>query len=388
MSLILFWTAVGLLIYIFVLFPALIILRGLFFRNPHKSADVTPSVSIIIAAYNEEKNIEARIKNILSLDYPQQKLEVLIASDGSTDSTDQITQMYAKQGIKLLSLPRQGKQATLNNAVSATHGDILVFSDANSMFAPDAVQALVRPFADPTVGGVAGNQVYLTKGVGGNIGDSERSYWDFDQMLKHYQTQAGNVTSATGSIYAIHRSLFREVPPGVPDDFFISSNVIAQGFRLVFSPEAVCYEPVTKSSSKEFTRKVRIITQGLYALSIMRELLNPFRHKFYAIQLFSHKLLRRLMFIPLLILFAVNPFLWKYGIFYQLTMLAQLGFYGLALLGMLLERTSSISPKLLTMPFYFCMIYAASLLATLNLLRGHRVSIWETQRQESIKVKV
>lgn len=388
MSLILFWAAVGLLVYTFVLFPALIILRGLLFRKPHKRANVTPSVSIIIAAYNEEKNIEARIKNILSLDYPEQKLEVLIASDGSTDNTDEITRSYAKHGIKLLSLPRQGKQATLNDAMSVTHGDIVVFSDANSMFAPNAIRALVRSFSDPNVGGVAGNQIYLTKGGGGDIGDSERSYWDFDQMLKLFQSQAGNVTSATGSIYAIRRSLFCEVPPGVPDDFFISINVIAQGFRLVFEPEAICYEPVTKSSTREFARKVRIITQGLYAVSVMRVLLNPFRHKFYAIQFFSHKVLRRLMFFPLIILGLVNPFIWNYGLFYQMTMLAQIGFYSLALLGMFFERNPSVKLKIFTIPFYFCMIYLASSLATLNLLRGHRVSIWETQRQESINAKV
>jgi cellulose synthase/poly-beta-1,6-N-acetylglucosamine synthase-like glycosyltransferase len=384
MSFFLFWLAVGVLIYTFILFPILIIVRGLLFRKPHQGSESTPSVSLIIAAYNEEKSIEAKIKNVLSLDYPRQKLEVLIASDGSADRTEEIVRTYADQDIKLLSLPRQGKLATLNSVVSAAHGDILVFSDANNTFASNAIRALVWPFADPQVGGVAGNQVYLSHGAGSASSEGERSYWDFDQMLKYYQSEAGSVTSATGSIYAIRRALFCNVPPGVPDDFFISANVIAQGFRLVFAREAICYESVAESSDREFSRKVRIITQGLYGVYLMRELLNPIRHGFYSIQIFSHKLLRRLMFLPLIVLFLATPFLWKDGLFYQLVMLAQIGFYSLAFLGWLFnDKLSGKIRKIFTVPFYFCMTYLASLLATLNMLRGHRISFWETQRQES-----
>ena len=383
MSLICFWTAVCLLAYTAILFPILTILRGVLFRKPYKEADNTPNVTMVVAAYNEEKNIGEKIENILSLDYPKQKLEVLIASDGSTDQTEEIVRSYANQGIKLLALPRQGKQATLNDAVPFAHGDILVFSDANNAFARDAIRALVRPFGDPHVGGVAGNQTYLTGGkeTGTN---AECSYWNFDQMLKHFQSEAGNVTSATGSIYAIWCPLFRKVPPGVPDDFFISTNVIAQGSRLVYARKAVCYEPVTQSSDKEFKRKVRIITQGLYSVLLMKELLNPLRYGFYALQLFSHKFLRRLMYIPLMIVLLANPFLWNDGYFYKLTMLAQLGFYGGALLGLLLKGRLHGKLKILTMPFYFCMTYFAAMLATLNLFRGYRISVWETQRQETV----
>lgn len=384
MSLICFWIAVGLLAYTAILFPVLTILRGLLFRKPYKEADHTPNVTLIVAAYNEENNIGGKIENILSLDYPKPKLEVLIASDGSTDHTEQIVRSYANKGIKLLALPRQGKQATLNDAVSFAHGDILVFSDANNTFALDAIRALVRPFADPEVGGVAGNQTYLREAVEGASSDAECRYWSFDQMLKHYQSEAGNVTSATGSIYAIWCPLFRKVPPGVPDDFYISSNVVAQGSRLVYARKAICYEPVTRSCDKEFNRKVRIITQGLYSVLLMRELLNPLRYGFYSLQLFSHKFLRRLMYLPLIALFLITPFLWDIGHFYKLTMLIQLGFYGVALLGLLFKGRLHGKLKILTMPFYFCMTYFAAMLATFNLLRGNRISYWETQRQESV----
>jgi cellulose synthase/poly-beta-1,6-N-acetylglucosamine synthase-like glycosyltransferase len=385
MSLILFWGAVILIVYTYILFPALVFLRGLVRRRPYKSAEITPRVSLIIAAYNEANSIGAKLDNILSLDYPRDRLEVLIASDGSNDGTDTIVHSYAEQGIRLLSLPRQGKAPALNAAVAASTGEILVFSDANSIYAPDAIRALVRPFADSEVGGVAGNQCYLTRRSTSvtSDGDGERSYWNFDRKLKQFQSQAGNTISATGAIYAIRRPLFRPVPAGVTDDFATSTRVIAQGYRLVFAPDALAYEPVAGSSGAEFGRKVRLITRGLRAVLVMRELLNPFRYGFYAFQLFSHKVLRRLVVFPLLVLFLVSPLLWRNGLFYQAATLAQVGFYSFGALGMLLAGTRLGRSKVFTIPFFFCMVNTASLVATLNVLRGHRIELWETERQQA-----
>lgn len=391
MALALFWGAVALIVYTYLLFPALVFLRGLLWRRPYKQAEITPQVSLIIAAYNEANSIEAKLANILSLDYPRDRLEVIVASDGSNDGTEAIVRGYAGQGIKLLALPRQGKAPALNAAVAASSGEILVFSDANSMYAPDALRALVRPFADPKVGGVAGNQCYLSKTLrAGRIGKEKQSgltsageqgYWNFDRLLKQFESQAGNTISATGAIYAIRRALFQAVPGGVTDDFVTSTRVIAQGYRLVFAPEAVVYEPVAASGEVEFGRKVRVISRGLRGVIEMRALLNPFRYGFYAWQLFSHKVLRRLVVFPLLVLFLVSPLLWLKGWFYQAATLAQVGFYGCALLGMALGGTRLSRLKLFTFPFFFCMVNAASLLATLNILRGQRIERWETQRQ-------
>lgn len=391
MALALFWGAVALIVYTYLLFPALVFLRGLLWRRPYKQAEITPQVSLIIAAYNEANSIEAKLANILSLDYPRDRLEVIVASDGSNDGTEAIVRGYAGQGIKLLAQPRQGKAPALNAAVAASSGEILVFSDANSMYAPDALRALVRPFADPKVGGVAGNQCYLSKTRGaGRIGKEKQSgltsageqgYWNFDRLLKQFESQAGNTISATGAIYAIRRALFQAVPGGVTDDFVTSTRVIAQGYRLVFAPEAVAYEPVAASGEVEFGRKVRVISRGLRGVIEMRALLNPFRYGFYAWQLFSHKVLRRLVVFPLLVLFLVSPLLWLKGWFYQAATLAQVGFYGCALLGMALGGTRLSRLKLFTFPFFFCMVNAASLLATLNILRGQRIERWEPQRQ-------
>jgi cellulose synthase/poly-beta-1,6-N-acetylglucosamine synthase-like glycosyltransferase len=383
MRLKLFWSAVGLIIYTYILFPVLVFLRGLLFPLPSRTADITPSVSMIIAAYNEANSIGAKLDNILSLDYPRDCLEVVIASDGSTDGTDEIVRSYADQGVKLLTLPRQGKAPALNAAVAASSGEVLVFSDANSMYAPEAIRALVRRFADPEVGGVAGDQQYLAKASVSSSSDGERSYWNFDRKLKQFQSRAGNVISATGAIYAIRRSLFRPVITGVTDDFVTSTSVIAQGYRLVFAADAIAYEPVAKSSSTEFGRKVRVITRGLRGVLVMRKLLNPFRYGFYALQLFSHKLLRRLVVFPLLVLMVVSPLLWWRGFFYKAATLIQAGLYGCGVLGMLLSRTRLGRLKIFTIPFYFCMVNAASLLATVNILRGQRIVLWEPQRPDA-----
>lgn len=384
MALLLFWGSLGLIFYTYLIFPLLVILRGLAWPKRYRIQEpgTLPVVSVVIAAYNEEKAIAEKLDNILSLDYPADRLEVVIASDGSTDRTDAIVRRYEDRGIKLLSLPRLGKAGALNAAVSASKGEILVFSDANSMYKSDAIRSLVRPFADPTVGGVAGNQRYLKKKGVADAGAGERSYWNFDRILKQFESSAGNAIAATGAIYAIRRSLFEPVMEGVTDDFFTSTSVIAQGYRLVFAPDAVAYESVAGTSGMEFGRKVRVITRGLRAVLVARrELLNPFRYGFYAIQLFSHKVLRRIIVYPLLVMFLVNPFLWQSGPFYQLAMLGQLGFYSLALMGFVLDGTRLGRRKIFALPFYFCLVNAAVLVASLNIIRGQQIKRWEPQRK-------
>ncbi len=375
--LVLWWSAAALLAYSYFLFPVVVFLRGRLQRRPYKTGDITPHVSLIIAAHNEARSIGARLDNLLALDYPRERLEVVIASDGSNDGTDAIVRGYAGQGIQLLSLPRQGKVPALNAAVAAATGEVLVFSDANSMYAPDALRALVRPFADPEVGGVAGDQRYLPKPGAALSGDGEMSYWNFDRKLKHSQSRAGNAISATGAIYAIRRPLYSPVPPGVIDDFVISARVIAQGYRLVFAPEAIAYEHVAQSSGKEFSRKMRTMILGLHGVLLVRELLNPFRYGFYAIQLFSHKVLRRVMVFPLLALLAISPLLWQSGPLYQAATVLQAGFYGCAVLGMLTRETRLERLKILSLPFYFCLVNIAALLAAWNVLRGRRITSWE-----------
>jgi glycosyltransferase involved in cell wall biosynthesis len=386
-ALMVFWAAAVTIAYTYVGFPMLVLARGRLRFRPHASGAVTPPVCVVIAAHNEVAAIGDRLENLLALDYPLERLEVVIASDGSDDGTDEVVRGYCARGVKLISLPRCGKAAALNAAVAAASGEIVVFSDANSRYAPDALRALVRPFADDCVGGVAGDQQYASHDDVAGTAAGERSYWSFDRMLKVAESRAGSTISATGAIYAIRRDLVRTVPEGVTDDFVTSTAVIAQGYRLVFAPDAVAFEPVATKGDVEFGRKVRIMTRGLRGVFVMRELLDPRRHGFYTVQLLSHKVLRRLMVFPLVALAIATPRLWRHGWLYRAATIAQAGFYGAGALGVALagaDRSKSGArtrrSRLLALPAYFCMVNVAALRATWNLLRGHRIDRWEPAR--------
>lgn len=380
----LFDVCLAIIAYAYVGYPLLVALRAFVWRRPCRKRAITPRVSLIIACHNEEAGIRDKLENVLSLDYPAGSLEVIVASDGSTDATERIVQDYESRGIRLLRLPRTGKAGALNAAVAAATGEVLVFSDANSEYAADALRRLVQPLADLSVGGVAGNQVYRRARRQGAAEAGERSYWDLDRWMKRLQSGSGSTISATGAIYAIRRELFRDVPEGVTDDFVTSTRVIEQGYRLVFEPEAVCYEPVAGAARSEFRRKTRILTRGLYGVVVMRRLLNPLRYGFYSVQLASHKVVRRLVAIPLLAIALVTPWLWTHGWVYQVAAVAQSAFYGAALIGLVLSRCGRRVPKPLALPLYFCMVNGAVLVAAWNVATGRRINRWNPDREGAV----
>jgi cellulose synthase/poly-beta-1,6-N-acetylglucosamine synthase-like glycosyltransferase len=330
--------------------------------------------------YNGANWIGKRLDNALSLDYPQDRLEIIVGSDGSTDGTNEIVAGYADRGVRFFAFPRQGKIPTLNAIAAQATGDIIVFSDTTGMFAPDALRVLLSSFADPTVGAVGGNQTYVSGKSVGSVNIAERLYWNFDQRLKTLQSESGSMIAATGTIYALRRELFQPVPVGVLDDHMISTLAIAQGYRLVYEPDAVAYQTIAPSDEAEFRRKVRVIVQGLWTMWMQRPLFNPFRYGFYSIQLFSHKLLRWSIVWPLLTLLAVAPSLYRAGRFYRLVTLGQIGFYGSALGAMFLRQTSFGRRKIfkpLVVPYYFCMVNIAELRAWYMLLSGQRIAMWD-----------
>ncbi|MBW3600170.1 MAG: glycosyltransferase family 2 protein [Planctomycetes bacterium] len=378
--LILFWSAAGVLLYIFAAFPALMLVRAKLRPRPFRSGDIAPTATIVIAAHNEAAAIGDRLENLLGLDYPRDRLQILVASDGSTDATEQIVRQYEAQGVRLLALPRGGKIAALNRALEEAEGEIVVFSDANTCFARDALRALARPFADPQVGGVAGDQVYLKGGAMSPSAAGERMYWNLDRALKRAQSCSGSVTSATGAIYAVRRSLLPTIPAAVTDDFYVSTGVIARGYRLVFAQDAIAYEPVAASARGEFQRKVRVMTRGLRGVVVRRELLNPFRFGFYSLQLFSHKVLRRLAVFPLAALWGTSLILANDGVGFLLLAAAQTSFYGCAGIGFGLGRSRLGRLRIFAAPAYFCLVYAAAAMAAWNTLYGRRIDRWNTDR--------
>jgi GT2 family glycosyltransferase len=377
----LFWTAAVGLVYSYALFPALVLLRGALRPRPHAVGDISPSVTVIVAAYNEAGRIERKLRSVLAQDYPG-KLTVIVASDGSDDGTPAIVAGLQRPEVRVLDLPRSGKAAALGAAVAAADGEILAFSDANSILGPDCIRRLVRAFADPEVGGVAGNQVYVRGDDVDAIAVGERSYWDFDRAMKQAQSRAGNVIAGTGALYAIRRDLFKAIPAGVNDDFFLSLSVIDAGYRLVFEPEATAYEPVSPSRSLEYARRVRVMTRGLRCVAAVPRVLDPRRTGFYALQVLSHKVLMRVMAVPLAVLAMASVRLYPRGAIYRLAAWAQLAFYGLATAGLALARRDLGHHPLLALPAYFCMVQAASLHATWNLLRGRSYDRWRPGRAD------
>jgi GT2 family glycosyltransferase len=381
----LFWLAGALVGWTYAGFPALVVLRARLRPRPHARADITPNVSVVIAAHDEAASIGDRVDNLLALDYPADRLEIVIASDGSTDGTAATAARRGDPRVRVLDLPRVGKATALNSAVEASTGSIIVFSDANTTFASDAVRVLVRSFADDEVGGVAGNQVYGSDGLEADRATAaavgEHRYWDMDRLVKLAESRGGNVISATGAIYALRRELFRPVPDGVTDDFVTSTQVVRQGRRLVFEPDAIAVEPVAGAGGREYGRKVRIMTRGLRGVATARELLDPRRSGFYALQLLTHKVLRRMVVVPLLVVAAVTPSLWNEGAIYRVAAVGQAAVYGLGAAGLALRDRPAGRRPWFALPAFFCLVNIASLHAALNLVTGRRIDRWQPARR-------
>jgi glycosyltransferase involved in cell wall biosynthesis len=377
----LFAAAAALVAYTYVLFPLLVLVRGRLRPRAHARAPITPPVSLVIAARNEAAVIGRKLENVLALDYPRDRLEVVVASDGSEDGTEAAARAQDDGRVRVLGLPRVGKAAALNAAVAASTGEILVFSDANSLYAPGALRALVAPFADPRVGGVAGDQRYSSDGSEAAVSEGERRYWDLDRAIKRAESAGGNVISATGAIYAVRRSLFQGVPAGVTDDFATSTAVIAQGRRLVFASDAVAFEPVGRTRAIEYERKVRVMTRGLNGVVLRRELLDPRRHGFYALQLLSHKVLRRLMALPLVVLALSGAALGRRDLRFRAATAAQAAVYGLGAAGLLAGGRPLGRRRVVALPAYFCLVNLASLHAAWNVVRRRGIDRWEPRRE-------
>ena len=374
-----FWGALSLVGYVLAGFPLLVTLRA--WRAPAvpEPADPArwPTVSVIIAARNEVGCIAAKVERVLAVGYPADRLGVIVASDGSDDGTDAAVRALARPEVHVLSLPRGGKAAALNAAIERATGEILVFTDANSWFADGALHALVRPFADPTIGGVAGDQRYGAAPAADGLGDGERAYWSFDRLLKQAESRGGSTISATGAIYAVRRELVDEVPDDVTDDFYISTGVVAAGQRLVFAPDAVAYEPVAGSAEHEFSRKVRIMTRGLTGVRRRGALLDPRRSGFYALQLLSHKVLRRLVAVPVIMSMACSIPLARRHALYRAVLAGELAFVAAGSLGLAVRGRALGRHRALSIPAYACLVHAAALKAGWNLARGHRITRWE-----------
>lgn len=379
---IVFWTCIGLLAYVYVGYPLLVYVVSVVFPRPVKRAEFTPQVTVLITAFNEEAAIREKLENTLKLNYPADKLEILVASDGSTDATDAIVKEFGASGVRLFRQEgRVGKTATQNAAVEQATGEIILFSDATTAYGEDVFGAVLPAFADETVGCVAGRLVYLDD-ESTNVGKGAQSYWNYETFLKTAESRACSLIGASGCLYAVRKSAYEPLYPEACSDFLICTSIYRKGLRSVFAPEAVCFEHTNRSTDHELRMRVRVIAQTFTDLWRNRDMLNPLKSGFYAIELISHKLLRYSVPFLLLILFAATALLAAGSISFAALLTLQIAFYTMAFAGWMMER-SGRRVSLLAMPLYFVLANLASALAFYKFLRGETYTRWEPIRQDN-----
>ena len=375
-----FWLGAALLFYTYAGYPLLLALVSRVRPRPVRQAEWLPHVSVIITAYNEERDLAVKLENTLALDYPAEKLEIIVASDCSTDRTDEIAKQHASRGVRLYrQAERLGKTSAQNMAVEQALGEIILFSDATTLYERDVLRVMLPNFADETVGCVAGRLVYVDP-TDSSIGQGARSYWGYETFLKHHESRVCSLIGASGCLYAVRRSAYVPLYPEACSDFLIATKMVEQGLRAVYEPAAVCTEETNKRTDKELRMRVRIITQTFTDLWRHRAMMNPLRSGFYAVELVSHKVLRYFVPVFLLLVFISSLALAWHSIPYALVALTQICFYGAAGLSWLLE-TFGWRNRLLALPQYFVLANLASLVAFYKFLSGERYARWEPIRE-------
>ncbi len=383
------WGAAALLIHTYVVYPlSLPVLRYFFGLRKRRGRPANPKVSVVIAAYNEEKVIEEKIHNCFELEFPRDRLEILVGSDGSTDRTESIVAKYAPN-VKLFAFSqRSGKAGVLNQLVPRAQGEIVVFCDANTMLLKNALQKLLAPFENPEVGCVCGHLILNDAGHS-SLGIGESMYWNLESEIKKLEGRLGIVIGANGGIYAIRKELFEPIPIDrkVMDDFFVTTRVLQAGKAAVYEPQAIGSEETSLDAYGEFHRKVRISQANFNQLPRYAGLLNPLR-PLVAYGFFSHKLLRWLAPLVMLFLLVSNVALVATGPVYAGLLAAQGLFYGAAALGFLASRGAN-KHKALLIPFYFVSMNAALLLGFFKALFLKDSGAWNrVERARSLQPAV
>ena len=375
-----FWLSVAAIGYAYVGYPLLLVVLSRLRPRPVKSGHWTPSVTVIIAAYNEERDLAAKLENTLALDYPPSHLEIIVTSDCSSDRTDEIARSFASRGVRLhRQEERHGKTAAQNAAVTKARGEIIVFSDATTHYRPDVLRLMIPAFADKSVGCVTGRVIYQDD-KDSSVGAGTQSYWNYEFFLKKHESAVCSLIGVCGCMYAVRASAYIPLYNEACSDFIIATTMVEQGLRAVYVPEAVCTEEPNRQAKKELAARVRIISQTFADLWRNRTVLNPFRSGFYAVQLWSHKLMRYLVPVFLIAIFIASVFLATRNAFYAAVFVMQVAFYLAALVSWILERLG-VTSSLLALPQYFVITNLASLIAFVKFLTGERYTRWEPSRE-------
>lgn len=376
---VLFWFFVACVAYAYAGYPMLLVAASLVIPVRKRSLESQPSgppprVSLVVPAYNEAAVLERRIQNLRSLQFPADRIDFLLGSDGSTDGTAAIAASVPDPRFRVCNMSqRAGKTALLNTMVSLSSADVLVFTDANSEFAPEALQHLVAPFADPSIGCVIGELVYMNRREPG-VRAGEGLYWRLENAIKEMESRFGGTLVATGAIYALRRSIWQHLPAGISDDSVTPLLALKAGYRVVVEPKARAFERAANDLSEEFGRKARMVTRQLGAHRHVGYFLKPFR-PMLAFRLASHKLMRWL--VPFFVIGALvsNLFLLAHP-FHQATLaLAGLGAMAFLAARAALKRSVPV-PAVLRLWVYCCTVNAAAFTGVMDFLRGRHRAIW------------
>lgn len=376
---VIFALSILVVLYAYLGYPAIVLLLAKLKPSIPSRSAIEPDVSLIITAYNEEKDIRRKLENTLQLDYPEDKLEIIVASDHSSDRTDDIVREFADQGVRLVrARDRGGKTAAQNLAVEAATGEIIVFSDATSMYDRGAVRELTANFADSRVGCAAGRLSYVDPSDS-TVGAGARSYWNYETLLKKGESSVCSLIGVSGCIYAVRRSAYRPMYPEACSDFLIATEVFRQGLRTVYDPAAVCTEETNRRTDKEMKMRVRVIAQTISDLWRNRDMLNPLRSGFFAVQLISHKVLRYSVPLFLASAFLSSAFLATSSRLFFVIVAVQIAFATSAFIGWLLERIG-LKAGPFGIPLYFALTNFASVAGFWQFLKGERYAAWDPIR--------
>ena len=371
-----FWVCLLVGLYPYAGYPFCVAFLKAIRPRPVRSAAITPAVTVVISAYNEAAHIDATVRNKLAQDYPPDLLEVIVASDGSNDGTDAVLTQLSQEVLRVgffRQEPRSGKTAALNSLVQRARGEIVVFADANSIYRTDTVRNLVMPFADPSVGYASGRMLYVNQ-QGSLVGDGCSAYMRYENRLRGYESAIGSVVGADGGVDAVRRSLYQDMRPDQLPDFVLPLAVVEQGHRVVYVPQAVLQEEALTGESAEYRMRIRVALRALWALWDKRALLNPLRFPLFSWQLLSHKVLRYLSFLPLVVAATLNWTLLPHGWIYGLLAVGQIC---LVLLALLARGGPLRNFALARLCYYFLLLNWASAVALFRFLRGQKQVLWQ-----------
>lgn len=372
-----FWFSLAFIAYTLIGYPTLLWLVSLARRQSHEWGEFFPSVSVIFVAHNGERAVADKIRNTLAFDYPKDKLEIIVGSDGSTDATPDIVRSFAHEGVKLLESPTWiGKHHVQMLARDLARGEILFFTDVSIQIGPQVIRRMVSHFADPSIGCVCSVDEMQEEGRG----HAGEGFYVYGEMgLRALEAKVSSLVSLSGSLFAVRSSMCDEWHPDQSSDFFLALHAVQRGLRTVIASECPARVGAVRSERAEFNRKVRTIVHGLVVFFSHLTLLNPFRYGLFSWQLLSHKLFRWLLPFAVIAVLGSNMFLWKKGLFYQLTLVGQLLGYCAGLMSYTSNRVGKNA--LLKMAGFFALGIAATLKAWWRFYRGDKMVTWEPSRR-------